>query len=96
MIYNTFLSNVAACRKVRQTNPRMRYPYKDKRYYPLMWPAQAVSIERGRIVLPMGRGRASLVLHAPVPQTAGACKVVWNDGCETGRGALHRKPTRGA
>ena len=28
--------------------------------YPLFWPAQAVSVEHGRIVLPMGRGRQSL------------------------------------
>ncbi len=82
MIYNTFLANVDSCRKARQQNPKMRYPYKDKRFYPLMWPAQALSIERGRIVLPMGYGRASIVLHVTVPETAGACKIVWNDGYE--------------
>jgi putative transposase len=82
MIYNTFLADVDACRKIRLQNPKMRYPYKDKRYYPLMWPAQAVSIDCGRIVLPMGRGRASLVLHVTIPESAGACKVVWNDGYE--------------
>ena len=63
-------------------NPKIRYPYKDKRYYPLLWPAQAVSRERGRIVLPMGRGRPSLVFHLDVPEQVGACKLVWKDGYE--------------
>ncbi|MGO8950551.1 MAG: hypothetical protein ACLQUY_23415 [Ktedonobacterales bacterium] len=58
-IFRAFVGNVDTTRELRTTNPKIRYPYKDKRYYPLLWPAQAVSRERGRIVLPMGRGRCS-------------------------------------
>ena len=65
-----------------QTNRRMRYPSKDKRFYPLFWPAQAVSVEHGRIVLPMGRGRRSLVFKLDLPEHLGGCKLVWKDGYE--------------
>jgi len=32
--------------------------------------------------MPMGRGRASLVLHVEVPHNTGACQLVWNAGYE--------------
>ena len=82
MICHAFLANVQTTRLVKPQHPQMRYPYKDKRFYPLLWPAQAVSIERGRLVLPMGRGRASIVLPVDVPEDAGACQIVWKDGYE--------------
>jgi putative transposase len=41
-----------------------------------------VHVEPGRVVLPMGRGRQSIVLRVNVPANAGACKIVWNDGYE--------------
>lgn len=82
MICHAFLANVQTTRLVKPQNPKMRYPYKDKRFYPLLWPAQAVSIERGRLALPMGRGRASIVLPVDVPEDAGACQIVWKDGYE--------------
>lgn len=82
MICHAFLANIETTRKLRKTNPKIRYPYKDKRFYPLYWPAQAVSREQGRVVLPMGRGRGSLVFHVDLPEGSGACKLVWNDGYE--------------
>ncbi len=81
-IFRAFVGNIETTRELRTKNSRIRYPYKDKRYYPLPWPAQAVSRERGRIVLPMGRGRSSLVFHLELPEQSGACKLVWRDGYE--------------
>ncbi len=81
-IFRAFLGNVDTTRELRKTNPKIRYPYKDKRYYPLLWPAQAVSRERGRVVLPMGRGRPSLVFPIDLPDQVGACKLVYKDGYE--------------
>ncbi len=81
-IFRAFLGNVETTRELRKANPKIRYPYKDKRFYPLLWPAQAMSWERGRIVLSMGRGRPSLVFHLEMPEQVGACKLVWNDGYE--------------
>jgi putative transposase len=82
MVCHAFLANVETARELRQTNRAIRYPYKDKRFYPLFWPAQAVSVERGRIVLPMGRGRRSLVFKLELPEQIGGCKLVWKDGYE--------------
>ena len=82
MVCHQFLANVDTARELRQTNRKIRYPYKDKRFFPLSWPAQAVSVERGRIILPMGRGRSSLVLHLKLPEQMGGCKLVWKDGYE--------------
>ena len=84
MVVHAFLANVETTRKLRATHPKMRmkYPWKTKRFYPVHWPAQAVSRERGRVVLPMGRGRASLVLHLDLPENSRACTLVWNRGFE--------------
>ena len=37
MVCHQFLANVDTARELRQTNRNIRYPYKDKRYYPLLW-----------------------------------------------------------
>lgn len=82
MLCHQFLANVQTTRKLKPNHPKARYPYKEKRFFSLYWPAQAVSYERGRVVLPMGRGRDSLVLQVAVEGQGGACKVVWRDGYE--------------
>jgi hypothetical protein len=52
MICHSFLANVKTTAELKARDPKryrkMRYPYKDKRFYPLSWPAQTVCIERGR------------------------------------------------
>ena len=84
MIVHAFLANIDTTRQLRQTHPsmRMRYPYKEKKFYPISWPMQAVSKENGRVVLPMGRGRQSLVLPLDLPETSRSCTLVWNNGYE--------------
>lgn len=76
MICHKFLTNIENTRERRRQNPRLRYPHKDKVFHSLYWPAQAVSYECGRVVLPMGRGRPSLVLKVDIPEGAGACQLV--------------------
>jgi putative transposase len=84
MVVHAFLANVETTKKLRGTHPKMRmkYPWKTKRFYPVHWPAQAISRERGRVVLPMGRGRASIVLPLDLPEQSGACTLIWNNGFE--------------
>lgn len=82
MVVHAFLANVETTRQRKPANPKMRYPYKVKQFYPVHWPEQAVSKEKGRVVLPMGRGRASLVLPLDLPENSGACTLVWNSGFE--------------
>jgi putative transposase len=60
MIVHAFLANVQTARQLKPSNPKMKYPWKTKRFYPVMWPAQAVSQERKRVVLPMGHSKVSL------------------------------------
>jgi hypothetical protein len=54
MFCHQFLTIVENTRQARRRNPHLRYPYRDKRYHSLYWPARAVSVESGRVVLPMG------------------------------------------
>lgn len=84
IVVHAFLANIATTRKLRKTHPqlRMKYPWRTKHFYPVHWPAQAVSKEKGRVVLPMGRGRTSLVLPIELPSNSGACTLVWNRGFE--------------
>jgi putative transposase len=82
MICHAFLANIETTREVRKTNRRIRYPYKDKRFYPLHWPAQAVSRDDKHIILPMGRGHRSLVFRLNLPEHIGACTLVWREGYE--------------
>lgn len=81
-INQAFLANVETTREVRKQNRQIRYPWKDKRFYPILFPRQAISIKPGRVVLPMGRGRQSIVLKLDLNELAGGCKLVWNDGYE--------------
>ena len=83
-IVHAFLANVETTRTLRREHPemRMKYPWREKQFYPVKWPAQAVHREKGRVVLPMGKGRSSLVLPLALPDNAGACTLVWNGGFE--------------
>jgi putative transposase len=84
MVVHAFLANIQTTRTLCKEHPhmRMKYPWRTKRFYPLKWPAQAVSIEQNRVVLPMGKSRPSLVLPVELPEHAGACTLVWNSGFE--------------
>ena len=56
MICHQFLANVDATRELRKTNRKIRYPYKDKRFFPLYWPAQAVSASAAGSCCPWDAG----------------------------------------
>jgi putative transposase len=83
-IVHAFLANIETTRTLRRAHPemRMKYPWREKRFYPVKWPAQAIHREQGRAILPMGRGNPSLVLPIAFPEGAGACTLVWKRGFE--------------
>jgi putative transposase len=83
-VFRAFLGTIETTCTQRKEHPemRMKYPWRTKRFYPLKWPAQAVHQEKERVVLPMGKGRPSLVLPLALPEHAGACTLVWNQGFE--------------
>lgn len=79
MVCHAFLANVETTAQNRKAGQHdARYPYKDKRYYPLLWPAQAVAVQGKHLILPMGRGRESIVLPVPEGFVPGGCKLLWN------------------
>jgi putative transposase len=83
MVCHAFLANVDTAIQVKKTNKSMRLPYKQKVFYPLMWPKQAVKKVGKSLVLPMGRGRSSIKLPINLSgQELGGCKLVWNEGYE--------------
>jgi len=84
MVVHAFLANIDTTRQLRHTHPqmRMRYPYKEKQFYPVMWPAQTIYREENRVTLPMGRGRRSLMLPLDLPENSRSCTLVWNNGYE--------------
>jgi len=84
MICHSFLANVETTKKLRKEHPEMgmKYPWRDTTYRPLVWPKQAVNYKEGRVLLPMGRGRKSLVLKVKLPEKFGSCRIVWNSGYE--------------
>jgi putative transposase len=81
---HAFLGTIEATRRLRREHPKMgmKYPWRTKTFYPVKWPAQAVHREKGRVVLPMGKGNPSLILPLALPDNAGACTLVWNRGFE--------------
>lgn len=84
MVCHAFLANIDTTTQLRRSGRQeIRYPWRDKLFYPLMWPAQAMGLQSGRIVLPMGRGRSSIVIPKPDWLSAPtACKLVWNGVCD--------------
>ena len=82
MICHQFLANVDTARELRQTNRKIRYPYKDKRFYPVVLACPGG--ERGA-----GTDRVADGTWAPVPGVQAGparadwgCKLVWKDGYE--------------
>jgi putative transposase len=61
------LANIEVTTERRRNEPSsrtwLRYPHREKTFYPLYWPAQAVTYEKDakRLILPIGRGRKSRV-----------------------------------
>ena len=86
MVCHQLLANVEATTARRQNEPAsrrwLRYPYKEKRFMTVSWPAQAVGYDAAakRLVLPMGRGRKSLAFRLDLGYEPGAVDLVWNEG----------------
>jgi putative transposase len=63
MVTHQVLANVETIAQLRKTDKRHRYPYRPKRYLTVEWPEQAASRNGNTLLLPMGRGCASLTFH---------------------------------
>ena len=83
MVVAQFLANLDTACQIKKENKKIRLPYKEKYFYPLMWPKQAVKVRSNHILLPMGRGNQSLKLPMKTEGIeAGSCTLIWNHGYE--------------
>lgn len=83
-INRAFLGNIHATKKLRREQPqmKMKYPWRPKKFYPLIWPAQHLKYEDGVLCLPMGKGREPIRLEVDVEPGFSLVKIVWNYGYE--------------
>lgn len=77
-----FLAHIDTTNQLRKADRRHRYPRHTPRYRALTWPAQAVHVNGQHLVLPMGRGRKSIVLPRPVsfPDRPGGVRLIFAGG----------------
>ena len=84
MVVHAFLANIDTTRQFRQTYPQMqmKYPWREKRFYPVKWPAQAVAVRMDVPSFLWVKAANLIVLPIDLPEKSGACSLVWNNGFE--------------
>ncbi len=61
-----FFSNIDTTRTNRKNGLKTaRYPWREKRYFGVIWKGQAIKRNGKRLILPMGKGRAPLKIKVP-------------------------------
>ncbi len=81
MVCHAFLANVNTACQLKKMNKRIRLPYKQKKFYPLLWPKQAIKWKEGYLILPMGRKGRPIRLKVDLEkENIGASKIIWDDG----------------
>jgi putative transposase len=79
MICKLFIGCIEQTRKNKKKDKNRKYPHKEKNFFSLLWTDQAMCIKGKKVILPMGRGRASLVLDRPEWLTEKMqSKIIWN------------------
>jgi len=82
-----FSTNLRVTREVRKENPKIRYPYKNKKYFRVQWKnsgkSNAVKVNGRNIILNNGRGNKPLKLR--LPRTLANCQpkiveLIWRNG----------------
>ncbi|MBC8231437.1 IS200/IS605 family element transposase accessory protein TnpB [bacterium] len=78
-----FSANLKAAHEVRKTNPSIRYPYKNKKYFRVQWKTGAIKIKSRNIILNNGRGNKPLKIR--LPRTLANCtpkivELIWHNG----------------
>ena len=83
-----FGNNLRAAREAKKENPDIRYPYKNKRYFRVLWKgtgnAPSVKVKGRNIYLRNGQGNKPLKLR--LPRTLANCQpqtveLIWRNGC---------------
>ena len=83
MVVQAFLANVDSIKANRRAGIKnMKYPWRTKKFYPVLWAAQSVKYSNEKLTLPMGRGRKSLSFKLKLDFVPGAISLVWRSGFE--------------
>jgi len=82
-VIQQFDANRKTARKLRKSNPDIRYPHKTKRYFRVYWKAQAIHLNGRNIKLSNGKGNKLLKLR--LPKSLANCQpksvqLIWRNG----------------
>lgn len=83
LVCRAFIGNIDSTKENRKHGLKdIKYPWRDKCFYPSYWHGQAVKHQKGKTVLPMGKGRKPIVLPIEIDSNCTIVKLVWNRGFE--------------
>lgn len=83
LVCRAFVGNIDSTKENRRHGLKdIKYPWRDKKFYPTYWHGQAVKHQDGKTVLPMGKGRKAIVLPIKIDRDCTIVKLVWNRGFE--------------
>jgi putative transposase len=83
LVCRAFIGNIESTSENRKHGLKdIKYPWRDKKFYPTYWHSQAVKHQKGKTILPMGKGRKPIVLPIEIDPNCTIVKLVWNRGYE--------------
>ncbi len=83
LVCRAFIGNIESTKENRKHGLKdIKYPWRDKKFYPTHWHSQAIKHQKGKTVLPMGKGRKPIVLPLEIDPNCTIVKLVWNRGYE--------------
>jgi putative transposase len=83
LVCRAFIGNIDSTRENRKHGLKdIKYPWRDKKFYPTYWHGQAVKHQKGKTILPMAKGRKPIVLPVEIDLDCTIVKLVWNRGFE--------------
>lgn len=83
LVCRAFAGNIDSTKENRKHGLKdIKYPWRDKRFYPTYWHGQAVKHQKGKTVLPMGKGRKPISIPVEIDPNCTIVKLVWNRGFE--------------
>lgn len=79
LVCRAFIGNIDSAIENRKHGLKnIKYPWRDKNFHPTYWHGQALRHQKGKTVLPMGKGRKPIVLPIEIDPDCTLVKLVWN------------------
>jgi len=83
-VVEQFVANQKTALDLRKSNPDINYPYKHKRFFPVLWKSVSIKVKGRKIYLSNGKGNRRIKFNLPKslancsPRTA---QLFWRNGC---------------